>query len=340
MRRELRRFRPMGIADILDETVELYRNNFALLIGIAAVAYVPYFLVEGFAPGMDITSTGTAADVGVGPVLAFLALVFLFVLLVEPIVTGALTFAISDRYLGRETSILSCFRRILTPSILFRFIGAVMLKYMIIAGALFVVIIAVAIVIMGLVASAGAGLGPTVIAVLLSIPLGAAALFLVIYVMVRLALVEPCFIIEMTGAGGAIARAWRLIQGNVGKGFVLLLVAGVVAILIPQIVTLPTQLAISWRPEGGPPPSHAVVVIDLILRAVVSTLLVPVTSIVTILLYYDIRIRKEGFDLQLLANELDAKTRQFSAPDITALPQERPPTGHVNERSPPGDDAQ
>ena len=328
----------MGIADILDETVELYRSNFALLIGIAAVVYVPFFLVQGLAPQPEITPTGKIANSA-----AFVALfpfIFLFVLVVEPIVTGALTFAISDRYLGRETSILACFRRILRPAILIRFIGAVMLKYLIIIGAAIVGVIAVAAIIAVLAASAGPGVGSKVATILVGIGVGAIVLFLIFYLILRLTLVEPCFIIETTGATGAIGRAWRLIRGNVGKAFALLLIAGLVASLIPLIVTAPTQLAISFRPQAGPPPSHAIIVIDLILGAVVTTLLVPVTSIVTILLYYDIRIRKEGFDLELLANELDAKTRQFSAPDVTALPQERPPTEHVNEPPPPGDDTQ
>jgi hypothetical protein len=54
-----------------------------------------------------------------------------------------------------------------------------------------------------------------------------------------------------------------------------------------------------------------------------GTLLAPIPAIVAILLYYDIRIRKEGFDLELLANELDQKTRELSAQDITSLPQEQ-----------------
>ncbi len=333
VRGQLRRFRPMGIADILDETVELYRNNFALLIGIAAVVYVPFFILQGLVPEPKVTPEGGVANLGM--LFASFALLMVFVLLIEPIVTGALTFAISDSYLGRPTTIPACFRRILRPAVLFGFIGAVMLKYLIVIGATAVgVILMVAV---AGVAGASGSTGGAIAAVAVAVVLGVAVVFLMFYLILRLVLVEPCFIIEMTGAAGAIGRAWRLIQGNLGKAFALILIAGLVAAVIPMIVTLPSQLAISYRAPGAPPPSHAIVVIDLVLRAIMQTLFVPVTSIVTILLYYDIRIRKEGFDLVLLANELDSRTRQFAAPDVTALPQEAPPPQQPYESPPPND---
>ena len=38
MKSETRRFRPMGAMDILDEVVDIYKSNFALLLGVAALS--------------------------------------------------------------------------------------------------------------------------------------------------------------------------------------------------------------------------------------------------------------------------------------------------------------
>ena len=37
--------RPMGIGDILDGAINLYRRNFLLLIGISAWVYIPIYLL-------------------------------------------------------------------------------------------------------------------------------------------------------------------------------------------------------------------------------------------------------------------------------------------------------
>ena len=57
----------------------------------------------------------------------------------------------------------------------------------------------------------------------------------------------------------------------------------------------------------------------------------------TILLYYDIRIRKEGLDLELLAAELHANAKQAPAWAAQPLPQEQVPTATptVQEQAPP-----
>ena len=331
MRRERGRFRPMGIADILDETVELYRSNFKLLIGIAAVLYVPYFLVEGFLTptAFDVGPSGELANLP--GIIAFYLLILLLALVVQPIVTGALTFAISDRYLGRETSIVGCFRRILAPSVFFRFLGAVLLVNLIIGAVVFVAAMLAGLGIFASLEATGIeSIAGILFAVMIGLVVGAGALFATLYLWIRLALVPPCFIIERNGVSNAITRSWGLIQGNMLKGFVLLFLAALVAGLVPQIVTLPTQLMIGFGPKAGPAPSHIILAVHAILYAVSATLLVPVISIVVILLYYDLRIRKEGFDLQLLANQLDARTRQFSPAETTQLPQEGlapPPPG-------------
>ena len=62
-----------------------------------------------------------------------------------------------------------------------------------------------------------------------------------------------------------------------------------------------------------------------------NVLTVPLYSIVAILLYYDLRIRKEGFDLELLASELDAGSRQITQ-QFTPIPTQQ---SEPSENAPP-----
>mgnify|MGYP005836128609 CR=1 FL=1 len=307
----------MGIADILDETVELYRSSFVLLVGMAAVVYVPFFVVDGLVKGFRQPTEASELPGYLGA--AVLELVIL--LLVGTFVTGAMTFAISERYLGRQTSIGACLGRMLRPGVFFPFLGAVMLKYVLV---FLPVMVAAAMI--GIVAavSISSGTAATAAVLLLGLPLILGALVLLVYMLVRLALVEPCFILEMSGVRRAIGRSWALVRGYMLKTLAVLAIATAVTWLVQAVLTAPTQAMIALRPEGAPDPSRLLIAVHLTLSTVTSALFMPVISIVTILLYYDIRIRREGFDLEILAQELDARARQ-AALLTPALPEEHLP---------------
>ncbi|MCL5104115.1 MAG: hypothetical protein M1133_08370 [Armatimonadetes bacterium] len=323
MRSPGRHLRPLGIADILDETADLYKRNFALLVGIAAVIYVPYFLMDGLLAGGQ---SGIKSGGGLSVLLTIL-----FVFLMEPIVTGTLTLAISERYLGRTSSIGGCYRRILSGSVLWPFIGAVFYQSLVV-GAVFLVsaiILAVFAVVLGISTfAAGAGrmvnpvTGGLVIIVVMLV-----ALVPPIIVRVKLALMGPVVILEGKRAGESLGRSWSLMSGFVGKGFWLFVIATLVVVMITYIIVGPTFLILYMKKMHGADAANSIRVIHTILWTAINTVMVPITSIVAILLYYDVRIRKEGFDLELLARELDERVTAEDSRGIASLPQEqlRPP---------------
>jgi len=157
-------------------------------------------------------------------------------------------------------------------------------------------------------ASLGFGLrrvGPLVALSLLTgaaVLAGALALLIgAIYVGVRLFLASPALVVEDESATGAMGRSWALVKDRwwatfavVLVTFLLLLVVGAV---IQSLVALPGQLADSQ-----------------LLSAVLSTLgqilsdlvTIPLQAAVLTILYFDLRVRKEGFDLALLAEGVEA----------------------------------
>jgi len=258
-----------------------------------------------------------------GLIIGF-ALVVLLMIVIEPLVTGALTFAISDRYLGRETSIRSCYRRVLRSHVFLRLLGATALRYllMLVAPAI-AVTIGVVFAFFVLADSGFNALAVMLVAVLILLALG--SIVVVAYLMLRLLLLEPMIVLENAGVWDAIKRSWQLLDGNVGKAFAPMLVAVVVVMVVSWIVTGPTQFVMAMKTGAGQTPGQGLVMMNAILSTAVQTLLLPVTSIVTILLYYDLRIRKEGFDLEMLAADLDARSRKPEPGGYSQLPQENSP---------------
>ncbi len=79
---------------------------------------------------------------------------------------------------------------------------------------------------------------------------------------------------------------------------------GLVAALLTGIANLPSQ------------PSLLLAVITTVAASAIATIIVtPFQAAVTTVLYYDLRVRREGFDLQLLADQLGAPAPEAMTAD-------------------------
>lgn len=106
--------------------------------------------------------------------------------------------------------------------------------------------------------------------------------------------VGPVVILEGAGVVQSLGRSRELMRGNLGKGFAVQflanLLAGIIAFLLGLLVGM-----IPWPHEA-----FSVLAVNLI-----QALVLPIQVAPTILLYYDLRIRKEAFDLQMLSQAMD-----------------------------------
>ena len=117
----------------------------------------------------------------------------------------------------------------------------------------------------------------------------------------RLTLTIPAIVVEDLGATGGMGRSWRLAAGNMGKVFGLLLCLWLIGMIVGLVfqgagVALGRQLA----PQGY-------FFVTQFSGLLGNVLVMPISATATILLYYDLRIRKEGFDLEMLAERLAAE---------------------------------
>jgi hypothetical protein len=255
--------RQMGIGELIDGSIKLYRRDWLALMGIAAFVLVPVSLVEAWVmQSIQTLGTSTQAEYDAAAVeVLVVGLIFFAIqaLIVQPFLVAAITRAAADAYLGERVSIGRTYRFALSrlPAILWITILTSVL---------------------------------TLIAFILLIIPG-------IFVAIRLTLAPPVLVVEDVRGTKALSRSWRLTSGHFWRVFGTLILSGLIASIGTLVITIPTEfIAASLGPAGAPLSA---------LGTVVATVLVtPFTMLIVVLLYFDLRVRKEGFDIEVMAQEL------------------------------------
>jgi hypothetical protein len=285
--------RPLRLGELLDRAIRLYRANFLTFIGIIAVVYVPLMVLQTAASALLSSSmlrslstpeeifTNTGYWVGMAGTLILALVNFV---LVQGIATGALTRAVADNYLGRKTSILDAYRGI--GKSWGRLIGALFL----------IILIFFALAIWFLVPCIGWVTGPGMI------------LFMS---MVINPLVPPVVVLENQGVLDSIQRAWSLARRRFWPvlGYVIVLVLfSLIVVNGPAAVV--NFLLVRLLPSFGD--STMQVVLTSIIQGLVSLVFIliyyPLQMAAFTLIYFDLRVRTEGFDLALLTMEASGST--------------------------------
>ena len=255
------RFEAMTTGALLDRAFRLYANNFSLLLGITAVAYVPLYALM-----LLIQSSLTGAislTASLSALVAQVIFIILWASIALPISTGAATFAISERYLGNPVNSADALQRALknlwTMSI----------------------------------AQLSAGVRIMIGFILLIVP---GILWSLSY-----ALIIPAVMVEGLQAGPSLKRSAELAKGQRGKVFAIMVVINLLVVLLSSGVGSIAKLVLTVESTGG-------AIFGSAIDSLVTILLTPLGIVANILLYYDLRIRKEGFDLEMLSRSFGTAT--------------------------------
>jgi Membrane domain of glycerophosphoryl diester phosphodiesterase len=147
-----------------------------------------------------------------------------------------------------------------------------------------------------------------VCSLLLALVVGLGLLLLLvpgIILAVGLALAIPAVVLEpRTSASAALSRSWELTRGSrwriFGLGFTLL-----VLLYIPVVAVTGLLAVVLPQASGGSfGPTSISTVAAMAIGGIVQMLIYPLFYCVLTVTYYDLRVRKEGFDLELLASTL------------------------------------
>jgi hypothetical protein len=112
------------------------------------------------------------------------------------------------------------------------------------------------------------------------------------------ALVVPVVLVEGRKAAPSLRRSWELVKDNRWKVFAVLLIVSALQWLLGFGVGSLSRLFLTLESGSG-------TLMRWTLENVTTIFLTPLGIIADILLYYDFRIRKEGFDLEMLSRAFE-----------------------------------
>jgi len=304
--------RPLSLGEILDRTFSIYRKRFWLYVGLssiaAAVPTLSTFVQFGFAmPTAGAKPEQAVRQVGI--LFAILIGTGLVALIAFSLTQSATVAAVTATYLGETTSIGSALR----------IARKHWLRYILITlwqgwSATWVFLVAY-ILFIGLIIIPGMRAMIPVFTVLFVLMLLASFVYGVIaYLRNSLGVVAST--VEDLKVRAAMRRSKVLVAGHKGRVFVIFLLAGVL-----QMVASVVQ-GFSGYFVGI---SHGFVrtgfeALSLAITFVTSAMVVPVSAIALCLFYVDERVRKEGFDVEMLMNRAIGPPVETLNPDLLPSP--------------------
>ena len=267
---------PMGFTDILDGMFSLYRNHFRLFLTIAVVYLVLSFSVDQISVFLLETDATTVA----GLVILLFTVLMSFAL--STFVVAGVTYASAQVYLGREitpgAALQQAWQRFWT------YLGSFILWSLVVGGLTITII---------------------------GIPFA-------IYFSVRWGLYSLPVLFEGTTARNALRRSTELVKRTWGRVFGIMLAIFLIYFMINFILEASSGFLLTWmglteaeEPTGLlntlrqlflPTPSKIgwfSYVVRRLVSLSISALTMPISIIGSTLLYFDLRIRKEAYDLEM-----------------------------------------
>jgi hypothetical protein len=126
-----------------------------------------------------------------------------------------------------------------------------------------------------------------------------------IYLGVMYSLATPALLLERSTIRQAMSRSWKLVSGSFWRVFGILLLAGLIGAVINAIIGIPFSLgsgafsALTSPPGQAVAPSTGALVLQAVGSVIGETITAPFVALVTVLIYIDQRMRKEGMDIEL-----------------------------------------
>jgi hypothetical protein len=108
-------------------------------------------------------------------------------------------------------------------------------------------------------------------------------------------------VVEDARGRQAMRRSWRLAKGSFWKLLGTVFLASILASIAGGIISIPASVGAEFAGTNA-------WILRFVGSAVGGVITGPFVTTVTVLLYYDMRIRKEGFDIQVMAQELGDQT--------------------------------
>jgi hypothetical protein len=298
--------RPLTLGELLDRSFSLYRHHFWLFVGIMALPSLLGLtfgvLVALFNP--QPPSSGSVAEPNpaeiLGAVLWFgaaaLGMIVIY-FITYAVALGATTVAVSQIYMGQPVSIRAAY----AP--LRGLVGRLALLLLLVSIRLFGIVLLM----FAFIGFAGglAAAGLPIVGGVILLAGGVAMFVLWIWIVLRYAVSVPAAVLEDESATDAIRRSIVLTKGSLLRVFALVAFTMVITYAVLAIFQGPFVVAGAL---AGPDSSTFfwMNLLGTITGSIGGAFTAPLMIVAFAVLYYDLRVRNEGLDLQLLLAGLDA----------------------------------
>jgi hypothetical protein len=274
-----RGYYPLDLDGILRGSASLFRFAWRTMLGAALMAPIAALVSPVFndwlARSQAALPNGTPPPFphGLEPWVLLLGAAAIGALLAGVIASGAIIHVADSVFRGRPTNIRAAlgvaFRRL--PAL----IGAQLLIVLAAYGALLLGTV------FGAVIMAGGG-----IAIFFGLVVIVGAFAATLFLVVRWTLVAPAIVVEEVGPVDGLSRSWRLVAGSGWRVLGYVLVVGLMGLLF--------GLALTGVPQSilGLDPTRSMdIAIATVFDGLAALLFTPVTPLMMLLLYYDLRFR-------------------------------------------------
>jgi MFS family permease len=296
--------RPLALGEIFDGGFQAIRSNPRTMMGLSAVVLAIVIALSAVPEAALMRELGSAlaqaprsfedflnsvnAQIEVG------AVGMLMTVIAVQIVTAMLVLAVSTAVLGHRVSPGQAWKRV-RPRIL-AVLGLSLVQTLAMVGALLLpavpgVLLAVA--------------GASVPGIILAMAGGIGGVVLVVFLATRWAFTAPTLLLEEQGVFAAMKRSFRLVKGDFWRVLGITLLAQLLVGIGGALIQMPFSLVSlafqdSDRMYQDFWPNLGQLFVQGIGQVAAGAVFYPFAAAVTTLLYIDVRMRREGLDVELL----------------------------------------
>ena len=272
--------RPLAVGEIVDAAIKLIRANARVLFTISAIVLIPLGLIQGLVTALGIPDAlatfstlpvdGSLTDEQLNDLLATLGQLLLLAL-ATAIITGLGSVLVQGASAKALTDVYQGVDPSWQESLRFGF-----RRFLPILGA--TILIGVA----------------SVIGLIFCIAPG-------IWLFTSWSVTVPALVVENKGPVQAMGRSFELVRKRFWPVLGAVALSYLVYFVVSQVIGFITSAATF---TGTATPTGGDIWISVIGSTITSVLVLPFMAAVFIVLYFDLRVRAEGYDLQVMASEI------------------------------------
>jgi hypothetical protein len=297
------------VSEILDGAFTAVRRNPRATLGLGAMIMTIYGIVAAIAEPSAVGGFSAFSRIGsnqaqsqaelnhqlnsFGHQLVGLLVTYLILIVASQLLTGMLTVVIGRSVLGDRVTVSQAWRQTLPrlPAMLgamVLFLGTIVVMWAVFVG-------------LGVFFGAGLNASGAVLGGYFII-VGIIVLCLTVWLWTSFLLANQVVVLERAGPVRALARSWRLVRRSWWRVFGISLLAGLIVGITGTILQLPFSVPAGMITSHAGTPLHPpllAVIIGTVGMIVARTVTGALQAGVYVLLYVDLRMRKEGLDMAL-----------------------------------------